>query len=132
MGKTAFPCADPPLSQVLETVAREVAAAALKGIQIAIVVGGGNYFRGASAWEGLERASADYVGMLATCMNAIQLQVISADSSLSLCLTLSQIAVVKWPSRLILVLPSHRTSATPVLDRSHCQLSPLHLQVGMQ
>ena len=61
--------------QVLETVAREVAAAAIKGIQIAIVVGGGNYFRGASAWEGLERASADYVGMLATCMNAILLQV---------------------------------------------------------
>lgn len=61
--------------QVLETVAREVAAAAIKGIQIAIVVGGGNYFRGANAWAGLERASADYVGMLATCMNALQLQV---------------------------------------------------------
>lgn len=60
--------------QVLETVAREVAAAAIKGIQIAIVVGGGNYFRGANAWAGLERASADYVGMLATCMNALQLQ----------------------------------------------------------
>lgn len=61
--------------QVLESVARELAAAALKGIQIAVVVGGGNYFRGATAWEGLERASADTVGMLATCMNAVQLQV---------------------------------------------------------
>ncbi|KAK9800883.1 hypothetical protein WJX73_005434 [Symbiochloris irregularis] len=59
---------------VLESVAKEIAAAVLKGIQIAVVVGGGNYFRGASAWEGLERASADYVGMLATCMNAMLLQ----------------------------------------------------------
>jgi len=37
-------------------------------------VGGGNYFRGANAWPGLERASADYMGMLATVMNAIPLQ----------------------------------------------------------
>lgn len=37
-------------------------------------VGGGNYFRGASAWKGLDRASADYVGMLATVMNALVLQ----------------------------------------------------------
>ena len=38
------------------------------------MVGGGNYFRGADAWEGLERATADYVGMLATVMNALCLQ----------------------------------------------------------
>ena len=61
-------------AQVLQGVAREVATAAKKGVQIAIVVGGGNYFRGANAWAGLERATADYVGMLATCMNAIMLQ----------------------------------------------------------
>ena len=42
---------------------------------MAIVVGGGNFFRGATAYEGLERATADYVGMLATCMNSIMLQV---------------------------------------------------------
>ena len=51
-----------------------MAAAVLKGVQVAIVVGGGNYFRGATAWQGLERSSADYVGMLATCMNALLLQ----------------------------------------------------------
>ena len=51
-----------------------MAAAVLKGVQVAIVVGGGNYFRGATAWQGLERSSADYVGMLATCMNALMLQ----------------------------------------------------------
>ncbi|KAK9819866.1 hypothetical protein WJX72_003450 [[Myrmecia] bisecta] len=60
--------------KVLHSVAREVAAASLHGVQIAIVVGGGNYFRGVNAWDGLERATADYVGMLATCMNAICLQ----------------------------------------------------------
>ena len=48
--------------QVLETVAKEVAAAHTKGVQVAIVVGGGNYFRGANKWTGLDRATADYVG----------------------------------------------------------------------
>ncbi len=47
---------------MLETVAKEVAAAHMKGVQVAIVVGGGNYFRGANAWNGLDRATADYVG----------------------------------------------------------------------
>lgn len=60
---------------VLEAIAAEVQAAHSRGVQVAIVVGGGNYFRGASAWEGLERATADYVGMLATVMNALCLQV---------------------------------------------------------
>ncbi|KAK9843258.1 hypothetical protein WJX74_009360 [Apatococcus lobatus] len=60
--------------KVLETVAKEVAAAHTKGVQVAIVVGGGNYFRGANKWTGLDRATADYVGMLATCMNALSLQ----------------------------------------------------------
>lgn len=61
--------------KVLQSVAREVAAAHLSGVQVAIVVGGGNYFRGAaSAGPWLDRATADYVGMLATVMNAIMLQ----------------------------------------------------------
>lgn len=55
-------------------MAAEIAEAHKHGIQIAIVVGGGNYFRGANAWEGLDRATADYVGMLATTMNAVCLQ----------------------------------------------------------
>lgn len=60
--------------EVLQAVATEVAAASREGIEVAVVVGGGNYFRGATAWEGLDRATADYVGMLATVMNALQLQ----------------------------------------------------------
>jgi uridylate kinase len=59
---------------VLQTIAKEVAAAASEGLEIAIVVGGGNFFRGVDRWDGLERATADYVGMLATVMNAICLQ----------------------------------------------------------
>ena len=42
--------------------------------QVAIVVGGGNFFRGVDRWDGMERATADYVGMLATVMNAMCLQ----------------------------------------------------------
>ena len=59
---------------VLRTVAQEVAVAAKHGVQVAIVVGGGNFFRGAARWEGLERVAADHVGMLATVMNAVTLQ----------------------------------------------------------
>eukprot|EP00191_Tetraselmis_sp_GSL018_P001412 CAMPEP_0177598784 /NCGR_PEP_ID=MMETSP0419_2-20121207/12584_1 /TAXON_ID=582737 /ORGANISM="Tetraselmis sp., Strain GSL018" /LENGTH=229 /DNA_ID=CAMNT_0019091353 /DNA_START=314 /DNA_END=1003 /DNA_ORIENTATION=- len=59
---------------VLRSVARDIAECQVRGVQLAVVVGGGNYFRGANAWEGLDRATADYVGMMATCMNAICLQ----------------------------------------------------------
>lgn len=57
-------------------VANEVAKAASDGsVQMAIVVGGGNIFRGLSeSARGMERATADYVGMLATIMNAVSLQ----------------------------------------------------------
>ena len=60
--------------KVVRRVAKEVAAATMKGLQVAIVVGGGNFFRGRDAWEGLDHATADYIGMLATAMNAISLQ----------------------------------------------------------
>lgn len=66
--------------RVVEAIALEIKAARQHGIQVAVVVGGGNYFRGASAWSGLERATADYVGMLATVMNALCLQVGQVES----------------------------------------------------
>jgi uridylate kinase len=59
---------------VMRAVAEEVKDLVMAGVRVAIVVGGGNYFRGANAWQGLDRATADYVGMLATVMNALQLQ----------------------------------------------------------
>jgi len=60
----------------LQSIAEEVATAVAAGVQVAIVVGGGNFFRGVDLdqWEGMERATADYVGMLATVMNAVCLQ----------------------------------------------------------
>ncbi|KAG2500534.1 hypothetical protein HYH03_001311 [Edaphochlamys debaryana] len=59
---------------VLNLVAEEIAEAHRAGLQLAVVVGGGNYFRGATAPKGMDRAQADYVGMLATVMNALLLQ----------------------------------------------------------
>ncbi|KAK8948409.1 hypothetical protein KSP39_PZI005906 [Platanthera zijinensis] len=62
--------------KITMAIAKEVASVIRHGIEVAIVVGGGNIFRGAS-WagcSGLDRSSADYIGMLATVMNAIFLQ----------------------------------------------------------
>jgi uridylate kinase len=60
---------------VAESVAREIKAIYDLGIEIAIVVGGGNIFRGVSKSAGnMDRGSADYIGMLATVMNGVVLQ----------------------------------------------------------
>jgi uridylate kinase len=62
-------------TRMLQYVADEVKSAHDLGVQIAIVVGGGNIFRGmAAASQGMDRASADYLGMLATVMNSLALQ----------------------------------------------------------
>ncbi len=56
-------------------LAGEIAAAKSQGIELCVVVGGGNIFRGmAAAAKGFDRASADYMGMLATVMNSLALQ----------------------------------------------------------
>ncbi|XP_012470229.1 uridylate kinase PUMPKIN, chloroplastic isoform X2 [Gossypium raimondii] len=62
--------------KVTMAIAREVSSVTRLGIEVAIVVGGGNIFRGSSraGCSGLDRSSADYIGMLATVMNAIFLQ----------------------------------------------------------
>jgi len=61
--------------KTVAAVADEVAQAVRAGVQVCLVVGGGNIFRGAALAEtGMERASADYMGMLATVMNALALQ----------------------------------------------------------
>jgi len=60
---------------VLDKIASEVKEIYGLGIEIAIVIGGGNIFRGlAASAQGMERASADYMGMLATVLNALALQ----------------------------------------------------------
>jgi len=60
---------------VVERIAGEVKTVAAEGYEICMVVGGGNIFRGLSAAKnGFDRASADYMGMLATVMNALAIQ----------------------------------------------------------
>ncbi|MBV9550485.1 MAG: UMP kinase, partial [Alphaproteobacteria bacterium] len=59
----------------VDRIAKDVAEAAATGIQLCMVVGGGNIFRGlAGSAKGIDRATADYMGMLATVMNALALQ----------------------------------------------------------
>jgi len=61
--------------KVLEQVAEEIRDVIELGVQVGVVIGGGNIFRGVSAsTEGMDRASADYMGMLATVINALALQ----------------------------------------------------------
>jgi uridylate kinase len=59
----------------VDYIAREIKEAVSMGIEVAVVIGGGNIFRGVEASvKGIERASADYMGMLATVINALALQ----------------------------------------------------------
>ena len=59
----------------VQTIARQIADVANKGVQVAVVIGGGNYFRGAQLSErGMDRSRADYMGMLGTVMNCLALQ----------------------------------------------------------
>jgi len=59
----------------LDAVAADVASVVNAGVELCLVIGGGNIFRGVSmAGQGMERASADYMGMLATVMNALAMQ----------------------------------------------------------
>jgi len=59
----------------LDEVASDIGEVVAQGVQVCLVIGGGNIFRGLSmAGKGMERASADYMGMLATVMNALAMQ----------------------------------------------------------
>jgi len=60
---------------VASRIARDVAEVRALGVEVAIVIGGGNIFRGvAASARGMDRATADYMGMLATCINGLALQ----------------------------------------------------------
>src|SRR5215212_4782850 len=61
--------------RVARAIAEEIKAVHDLGVEVAVVVGGGNIFRGVSESAGdMDRSSADYIGMLATVMNAVVLQ----------------------------------------------------------
>ena len=71
MGEGAYGISRP----TIESIVAEIAAVAKQGVEIGVVIGGGNIFRGvAPGAAGMDRATADYMGMLATVMNALALQ----------------------------------------------------------
>ena len=91
---------------VVNRIAREVAAAVNAGVQVAIVVGGGNFFRGAElSQRGMERSRADYIGMLGTVMNCLALQDFcekqGIETRVQSAITMGQVAEPYIPRRAI-------------------------------
>jgi uridylate kinase len=91
---------------VVRRVAEEIAVAVREGVQVAIVVGGGNFFRGAElAQAGMDRARADYMGMLGTVMNCLALQdfLVQAgvDTRVQTAIAMGQVAEPYIPLRAI-------------------------------
>jgi uridylate kinase len=94
-------------AEVVQRIATEVSAARVElGVEIAIVVGGGNIFRGMSgATRGMDRARADYMGMLATVINALALQdaleSLGQPTRVQTAITMSQVAEPYIPLRAV-------------------------------
>ncbi|MFC7327874.1 UMP kinase [Marinactinospora rubrisoli] len=91
---------------VVRYVADAIAAAVAEGIQVAVVIGGGNMFRGAQLSEGgMERGRADYMGMLATVINCLALQDflerLGVDTRVQTAIHMSQVAEAYIPRRAI-------------------------------
>ena len=91
---------------VVQDVARQIADVVRTGVQVAIVVGGGNYFRGAELQQrGMDRPRADYMGMLGTVMNCLALQDFlekqGIDTRVQTAITMGQVAEPYIPRRAI-------------------------------
>jgi uridylate kinase len=91
---------------VLADVAKQIADVVRSGVEIAVVVGGGNFFRGAELSErGMERSRADYMGMLGTVMNCLALQDFlekeGVDTRVQTAITMGQVAEPYVPRRAI-------------------------------
>jgi uridylate kinase len=91
---------------VVQTIAREIAAVAKAGVQIAVVTGGGNFFRGAELHQrGMDRVRADYMGMLGIVMNCLALQDFlekeGVETRVQTAITMGQIAEPYIPRRAI-------------------------------
>jgi uridylate kinase len=90
----------------VQRIAREIAVAVKEGVQVAIVVGGGNFFRGAElSQSGMDRARADYMGMLGTVMNCLALQDFleqqGVDTRVQTAIAMGQVAEPYIPRRAI-------------------------------
>ena len=91
---------------VVAHLATEIIAAVKEGVQVAAVVGGGNMFRGAALAErGIDRARADYMGMLSTVINCLALQDVleklGVDTRVQTAITMGQVAEPYIPRRAI-------------------------------
>ena len=91
---------------VVQEIAKQIADVVKSGTQVAIVVGGGNYFRGAELQtRGMERSRADYMGMLGTVMNCLALQDFlekqGVDTRVQTAISMGQVAEPYIPRRAI-------------------------------
>jgi uridylate kinase len=91
---------------VVASIAEQIAEVVRHGTQVAVVIGGGNYFRGAMLSErGMERARADYIGMLGTVMNCLALQDFcekaGVETRVQTAITMGQVAEPYVPRRAI-------------------------------
>jgi uridylate kinase len=91
---------------VVRLIARQIAEAQQTGVQIAVVVGGGNYFRGRElSHAGMDRSRADYMGMLGTIMNCLALQDFiekqGVETRVQTAITMGQVAEPYIPRRAI-------------------------------
>jgi len=91
---------------IVHDIALQIAEVVRSGVQIAIVVGGGNYFRGAELQQrGMDRARADYMGMLGTVMNCLALQDFldkeGIETRVQTAITMGQVAEPYIPRRAI-------------------------------
>src|SRR5664280_1831668 len=89
---------------VVGSIAAQIAEVVHSGVQVAIVVGGGNFFRGVELQQrGMERARADYMGMLGTVMNCLALQDFleqaGVDTRVQTAITMGQVAEPYIPRR---------------------------------
>ncbi len=89
---------------VVKGIAKQIADAAKAGVEVAIVVGGGNFFRGAQLQQrGMDRSRADYIGMLGTVMNCLALQDFlekqGIDTRVQTAITMGQVAEPYIPRR---------------------------------
>ncbi|GAB2918828.1 UMP kinase [Micromonospora polyrhachis] len=91
---------------VVQAIARQIATVVRRGIQVSVVVGGGNFFRGAELQKrGMDRARADYMGMLGTVMNCLALQDFlekeGVETRVQSAITMAQVAEPYIPLRAI-------------------------------
>ena len=91
---------------VVQGIAREIAAVSRAGVQIAVVTGGGNFFRGAELQQrGMDRVRADYIGMLGIVMNCLALQdfleKLGVETRVQTAITMGQVAEPYIPRRAI-------------------------------